>query len=136
MPMQTFDGRELYPTLFHKAAVLLRSLIKNHPFVDRNKRTALLATLIFLEDNGYELLATEDELLKFVLKIARAHNPNRHKIKSWLERHSRRISKQHVERHEHKGKPPFQVIREIREFYEKAVSSLKSAFEIGEPKGK
>jgi death-on-curing protein len=40
-PRATFEGEELYPDLWHKAAALMHSLVKNHPFVDGNKRTAL-----------------------------------------------------------------------------------------------
>lgn len=90
LPQQTYGQKELYPTVPHKAAALLRSLIKNHPFYDRNKRTALLATVIFPDYNGFELVASESQLLKFVLRIARTRNPDRQRIKSWLERHSRK----------------------------------------------
>ena len=37
-PNQTFEGKELYPTLLEKVAALLESLVKNHPFNDVNKR--------------------------------------------------------------------------------------------------
>ena len=49
--MQTFDGRELYPSLEEKAAQLLYSLVKNHPFVDGNKRLGAALFLWFLEKN-------------------------------------------------------------------------------------
>ncbi len=39
-PKATFGGKDLYPDIFYKAAALLESLIKNHPFIDGNKRTA------------------------------------------------------------------------------------------------
>lgn len=51
LPRQTYDGKDLYPTVLEKAAALLRSLIKNHPFHNGNKRTAVLATIVFLEVN-------------------------------------------------------------------------------------
>jgi death-on-curing family protein len=50
--MQTFDGKELYPSLEEKAAQLLYSLVKNHSFVDGNKRVAAALFLWFLEKNG------------------------------------------------------------------------------------
>lgn len=40
-PSATFDGEDLYPAPFAKAAALMESIIKNHPFVDGNKRTAI-----------------------------------------------------------------------------------------------
>ena len=52
-PRQTFNGRFLYRTVFDKAAVLLYSRIKDHPFVDGNKRMALTAVTVFLTLNGY-----------------------------------------------------------------------------------
>jgi death-on-curing protein len=48
-PFVTFDGDDLYPDDFEKAAALFHSLIKSHPFMDGTKRTAFAATLYFLE---------------------------------------------------------------------------------------
>ncbi|MEK6543608.1 MAG: type II toxin-antitoxin system death-on-curing family toxin [Elusimicrobiota bacterium] len=64
-PKQTFDGRDLYPTLHLKAAALATSLIKNHPFVDGNKRTAVASMAIFLKANDFILNCTNTELLRF-----------------------------------------------------------------------
>ncbi|MGD0660643.1 MAG: virulence protein RhuM/Fic/DOC family protein [Syntrophorhabdales bacterium] len=50
--MQTFDGKELYHSLEEKAAQLLYSLVKNHSFVDGNKRIAAALFLWFLEKNA------------------------------------------------------------------------------------
>jgi prophage maintenance system killer protein len=50
--MQTFDGRELYPSLEEKAARLLYLTVKNHSFVDGNKRIAAVLFLWFLDQNG------------------------------------------------------------------------------------
>jgi len=49
---QTFGGRDLYPTLQEKAAHLLYFLVKNHPFVDGNKRIAATLFLWFMEKNA------------------------------------------------------------------------------------
>jgi prophage maintenance system killer protein len=49
---QTFEGKDLYPTLEAKAAHLLYFLVKNHPFVDGNKRIAATLFLWFLEKNA------------------------------------------------------------------------------------
>ena len=43
----------------------------NHPFFDGNKRTALLSTIIFLENNGYEVIASNEKLYKLVEKVVR-----------------------------------------------------------------
>jgi death-on-curing protein len=52
-PMATFGGQFLNEDIFIMAAALLISLVKNHPFIDGNKRTALLAALTFLDLNGH-----------------------------------------------------------------------------------
>jgi death-on-curing family protein len=53
-PQAGFGGYDPYPGLFDKAAVLMRSLIANHAFVDGNKRAGLFAALLFLRINGQE----------------------------------------------------------------------------------
>jgi len=62
-PFQTFDGADLYPTLIEKAAHLTYSLIKNHPFLDGNKRTGITVMIIFLRANGIEISCTNEELI-------------------------------------------------------------------------
>jgi death-on-curing protein len=69
-PRQTMFGEELYPDVFSKAAILFYLLIKNHPFLDGNKRTAFLALMRFLNLNGYTLDATNDELYQFTIDVA------------------------------------------------------------------
>lgn len=69
-PRQTFGGAELYPTVFEKAAALTRGIICDHVFVDGNKRTGLLAAAIFLENNGWALGLSDDELVALALDIA------------------------------------------------------------------
>ena len=64
------DGTELYPGLINKAAVLIHSMIKNHPFLDGNKRTAAQVTKIFLRENKLDWNFNNDEIIKFVLDIA------------------------------------------------------------------
>jgi death on curing protein len=69
-PQTTFNGKDLYPTIFDKVAVLAISIIKNHPFVDGNKRTGLHTALVFLELNGVKTTFSEEELVKLGLDIA------------------------------------------------------------------
>lgn len=70
-PFQTFDNQELYLDSFEKVAALFESLIKNHPFIDGNKRTAFLAAIVFLYKSGYELMAASDETTyDFVVSVA------------------------------------------------------------------
>lgn len=69
-PKATFGGKDLYPDIFHKAAALMGSLIKNHPFIDGNKRTAITSVAIFLQKNGRLLETTQKELELFTLSVA------------------------------------------------------------------
>ncbi|MDP3297643.1 MAG: type II toxin-antitoxin system death-on-curing family toxin [Thermodesulfovibrionia bacterium] len=69
-PKATFGSEDLYPDICHKAAALMESLIKNHPFIDGNKRTAITSAGIFLQINGYYLKTTQNELELFTIKVA------------------------------------------------------------------
>lgn len=70
-PQASFSGEEVYKSVFEKAAVLMIGLIKNHPFVDGNKRTGLHASLVFLKLNGVSLKAPNEKLVKIAVRIAR-----------------------------------------------------------------
>ena len=61
-PYHTFGSQHLYPTIQAMAAHLAFSLIKNHPFLDGNKRIGIFAMLVFLKVNEYPLSCTDDEL--------------------------------------------------------------------------
>ena len=87
-PFQTFDGKELYPSLLSKAAVMCRSVISNHPFVDGNKRTVIHVMLITLELNGIELQYSQDELSELGFEVA-SGKLNSDGILDWLIKHSK-----------------------------------------------
>ena len=70
MPAATFDGVLLHATLEEQAAAYLFHLVKNHPFVDGNKRTGLMAMLAFLGLNGGRLDAPDNDLADLVLGVA------------------------------------------------------------------
>ena len=69
-PFIAFGGVSNYPTPQSKAARLAFGLIKNHPFVDGNKRICILAMISFLELNGIKLVCADDELTKIGLGLA------------------------------------------------------------------
>lgn len=69
-PFQIFDEQEIYPSIQQKAARLGFGLIKNHAFVDGNKRIGVHVMLIFLELNGIVLNYTQEELSDIGLSIA------------------------------------------------------------------
>ncbi len=68
-PRQSAFGEDAYPTIESKAAALLDSLARNHPFIDGNKRIAVLASFVFLETNGYEVSTSNDEVVDTVLAL-------------------------------------------------------------------
>ncbi len=69
-PLQTFGGQDLYPSVQAKAAQLGFGLVRNHPFVDGNKRIGAHAMLVFLSLNGVELAYTQQELIDMILAVA------------------------------------------------------------------
>lgn len=69
-PFQQFDNKDLFPTIQQKAARLGYGLIKNHAFVDGNKRIGVHTMLVFLEINGISLEYTQEELYTTVLDVA------------------------------------------------------------------
>ena len=69
-PQTTVFGEDAYPDVLTKAAALLQSLAGNHPLVDGNKRLAWLATYVFLDLNGYRVVATQDEVVDLVVAVA------------------------------------------------------------------
>jgi len=69
-PFQTFDGVELYPTVIAKIARIAYSLVRNHPFVDGNKRIGTYVMLVLLELNYININFTDDEIIHIGLKLA------------------------------------------------------------------
>jgi death-on-curing protein len=70
MPETTFGGEFLHGTVFEMAAAYLFHLARNHPFVDGNKRTALMSALVFLGLNGQRLDAESGALYELVDGVA------------------------------------------------------------------
>jgi len=67
---QSYFGVEKYPTIEEKAARLCYSFIKNHAFLDGNKRIGIYVMMVLLELNGISLSCSDDELTELGLKIA------------------------------------------------------------------
>lgn len=87
-PEATFEGNDLYISVFDKAAALLQSLLKNHPFVDGNKRTALTSAGVFLKLNGKKLINTHDEEVKFAVSVDNKHL-SLEEISAWFKSHTK-----------------------------------------------
>jgi len=85
-PRASFDDVELYPTLVDKAAALGFSLIRNHPFVDGNKRIGHAALEVFLVLNGHQLDATVDDAERVILGVA-AGTMGREEFARWIREH-------------------------------------------------
>lgn len=83
-PFATFGQQELYPTPVEKAAAIIESIVKNHPFGDGNKRTGYILMRLILLKNGKDIIATQEEKYDFVIKIAEG-KLDYDEIKSWIE---------------------------------------------------
>ncbi len=83
----TFEEKDLYPDLFIKAAALMDSLVRNHPFVDGNKRTAIASAGLFLRINGYRLIVENAEMVRFTLACAKSLL-SVDEISDWFRRYS------------------------------------------------
>jgi death-on-curing protein len=89
-PQASFDDQDLYLDLFSKAAALMESLIRNHPFVDGNKRTGVTAAGLFLHRNGYRLTAANADLVAITMKIAQSQS-NLEELTIWFRDNSQPI---------------------------------------------
>ncbi len=85
-PFQTFDGEPVYPSVQSKAAQLGFGLIRNHPFVDGNKRIGAHVMLVFLELNGIELHYNQQELIDIILSVASGET-DRQGLLQWILEH-------------------------------------------------
>jgi death-on-curing protein len=83
----TDGGVYLYPTIEAMAAHLAFSLIKNHAFLDGNKRIGMLAMAVFLELNNKAITYTDDELFDLGLGLATGTFDEENVI-LWIENHS------------------------------------------------
>ncbi|WP_328604170.1 type II toxin-antitoxin system death-on-curing family toxin [Amycolatopsis sp. NBC_00345] len=69
-PQSSLMGQDAYPTLDEKAAVLLESIVRNHPLIDGNKRLGWMATFVFYGLNDVDLDAPEDDAYELVIAVA------------------------------------------------------------------
>ncbi|MBF0503286.1 MAG: type II toxin-antitoxin system death-on-curing family toxin [Candidatus Riflebacteria bacterium] len=90
MPLSQFDGKFLHKGIFEMAAAYLFHLTMNHPFIDGNKRVGLVAALLFLMLNGYEVTAEGEKLEKLVLEIIDGEK-TKEQAGKFLHRHSQKI---------------------------------------------
>lgn len=86
-PQSSFAGEDLYPDIFHKAAVFMQSIILNHSFLDGNKRTGTVSAARFLFLNGYNIKVTNKILVDLALKVA-AKKITLEQLAKWLKKHT------------------------------------------------
>lgn len=85
----TFDGTELYPTREEKAARLAFALVKNHAFVDGNKRIGIFVMLCFLELSGVQLQADNREVAALGWAVADG-TAGYNALLAWIRAHTRK----------------------------------------------
>ncbi len=82
-PFQTFDGQDLYPSPVGKAAAVLESIVKNHPFIDGNKRTGYVLARLLLMQAHLDIDADQEEKYEFVINVSTG-KLDFEEIESWL----------------------------------------------------
>ena len=85
-PFQSFDGKDLYPSIQAKAARLCFGLVRNHAMLDGNKRLGTHVMLVFLALNGYELYYSQKELSDVILALA-SSDIGEKEILQWIIEH-------------------------------------------------
>ena len=91
-PFQTFMGNDLYPSLYDKVAQLCYGIVKNHPFTDGNKRTALHSMYVYLIINGFDIIATQQEVEDLIINVA-AGNMKNIELAQWLKANTIKLDK-------------------------------------------
>lgn len=83
MPRQQFSGDYLHEDLAAMAAAYLFHIAQNHPFVDGNKRAAVMSALVFLKANGIDDLPSPKDLELITLQVA-AGELSKEKLTKWM----------------------------------------------------
>ena len=89
-PWQVSFGREHFASPFEKAAALMEAIIRRHPFVDGNKRTATASASYLLSTFGYEVEAEQQDLEDFAVSVAMGGLETKD-IALWFENQARKI---------------------------------------------
>ena len=79
-------------SLFKLAAAYAAGIVKNHPFIDGNKRTGFIAAYTFLGRNGYQLVAPEVDATLKTLGLA-SGELSQEQYAEWIEANSKRAAK-------------------------------------------
>ena len=85
-PFQGFDKKDFYPSVPEKAARLGYGIIKNHPFVDGNKRVGTHSMIVFLKLNNFNLEYDDAELIDIISRVADS-SASYEELLGWLKGH-------------------------------------------------
>jgi len=85
-PQHSVMGEDAYADVFSRAAALLDAIARNHGFRDGNKRTAMAAAVLYLSQNGIEVVFTNQEYEDIMLHVVN-DKPALDEIKGWLVEH-------------------------------------------------
>lgn len=88
MPSATYGGQFLHTDIYEMAAAYLFHLVKNHPFVDGNKRVGAVAAFVFLALNGFDFDAPEDDFAEMALSVAQG-DLDKIDVAVFIRRHTR-----------------------------------------------
>jgi death-on-curing protein len=91
-PKMTVGGKFVHKTLFDKVAAYGFHICRNHPFVDGNKRVAFVLMDIFLQKNGWEIAASEEEAYSMSMKLADGKLSKPH-LARWIREHAARLDR-------------------------------------------
>lgn len=97
LPRQSAFGQELYPGVFKKAAITFYAFNRNHAFGNGNKRLSVVAFVVFLYINDYEIRVPTDELRDKALWIAQTSESVEkvvNQLAQWAEKNSVNINQQ------------------------------------------
>jgi death-on-curing protein len=89
-PRVSVGGKPAHKTLFDKAAAYGYHICKNHPFIDGNKRVAFVLMDIFLQKNGWEIVAHEEEAYSLMIDLA-SGKLTKAQLSTWLKERSARL---------------------------------------------
>ena len=91
-PRTTVGGKEVHKTVFEKGAAYGYHVCSNHPFIDGNKRVAFVLMDVFLQKNGWEMTAAEEDAYSMMMSLA-SGKLSKAQLAAWLREHSARLAR-------------------------------------------
>ena len=87
-PRATFGGEYLHAFPHGMAAAYMFHIVRNHPFLDGNKRAGIVAAMVFLDLNGYDVEAPPGAVHAITLAVASGEKEKRD-VEAWFEEHAK-----------------------------------------------